>query len=392
MVYYSLLTPYTIIIALLCGLWCTTLSLLPTQSLSYYSVAYGVLLSPYSLHNHYRTTLWSMVYSTPLAPYTIIIALLCGLWCTQLPLLHTQSLSHYSVVYGVLNSPCSIHNNYRTTLWSMVYSTPLAPYTITIALLYDVLNSPCSLHNHYRTTLWSMMYSIPLAPYTITIALLCGLWCTTLSLLPTQSLSHYSVVYGVLLSPYFLHNHYRTTLWSMVYYSLLTPYTITIALLCGLWCTTLSLLTTQSLSHYSVVYGVLLSPYFLHNHYRTTLWSMVYYSLLAPYTITIVLLCGLWCTTLSLLPTQSLSHYSVAYGVLLSPYFPGFGQSLAQVGSTVGLAYYFPTSTVFAAGIALSGNGFASFIHPALLQILLGKLIKCDISLETNFCFVCWVS
>lgn len=49
----------------------------------------------------------------------------------------------------------------------------------------------------------------------------------------------------------------------------------------------------------------------------------------------------------------------------------GFGQSLAQVGGSVGVAYYFPTRTVFASGIALSGNGFGSFIHPALLQVLL---------------------
>ncbi|KAK3763574.1 hypothetical protein RRG08_056998 [Elysia crispata] len=49
----------------------------------------------------------------------------------------------------------------------------------------------------------------------------------------------------------------------------------------------------------------------------------------------------------------------------------GFGQSLAQVGGSVGLAYYFPSRTVFATGIALSGNGFGSFTHPALLQLLL---------------------
>ncbi|GFR65270.1 monocarboxylate transporter 12 [Elysia marginata] len=63
----------------------------------------------------------------------------------------------------------------------------------------------------------------------------------------------------------------------------------------------------------------------------------------------------------------------------------GFGQSLAQVGGSVGLAYYFPTRTVFASGIALSGNGFGSFIHPALLQVLLGLLLGVSSFCDSSF-------
>ncbi|GFN96689.1 monocarboxylate transporter [Plakobranchus ocellatus] len=66
------------------------------------------------------------------------------------------------------------------------------------------------------------------------------------------------------------------------------------------------------------------------------------------------------------------SSWVTHYGWLfLTLSIVGLGQSMAQVGGSVGLAYYFPTKTVFASGIALSGNGLGSFLHPALLQVLL---------------------
>ena len=56
---------------------------------------------------------------------------------------------------------------------------------------------------------------------------------------------------------------------------------------------------------------------------------------------------------------------------MLSP--TGLGQSMAQVGGCVGLAYYFPDKTALASGIAVSGAGFGSFVHPALAQLLIGE-------------------
>ncbi|GFN97325.1 monocarboxylate transporter 12 [Plakobranchus ocellatus] len=48
----------------------------------------------------------------------------------------------------------------------------------------------------------------------------------------------------------------------------------------------------------------------------------------------------------------------------------GLGQSLAQVGGNMGLAFYFPTKTALASGIAITGCGLGNFVHPALFQLL----------------------